>query len=257
VLTCCWSAAFDGPHLLVPDGSMDIVWIEGRGLHLCGPDTRSWHVALPPTTGCLGIRFHPGAAARLLGVDADQVVDQRLPLDAVLPSRLVRVVDDQIAAAAPGARRAARLERLAVELERRAAQRRLGEADRAVHAAIASLRVRDERVDALARRVDLSPRQLQRRFVRHVGYPPSQYGRIARLQRFLERSIERPDASLADLAASAGYADQSHLARDCRAIAGLTPADMRSSAAATSHASPDDVRSVQSSAPVRARASAA
>jgi AraC-like DNA-binding protein len=257
VLTCSWSAEFDGPHLLVPDGSMDIVWIDGRGLHLCGPDTRSWQVALEPSIDCVGIRFHPGAAARLVGVDADQVVDQRLPLEAVLPSRLVRIVDEQMSAATPGRPRAARLERLAVDLERRAARRRTGDADPAIHAAVASIRARDQRVDALARRVDLSPRQLQRRFVRHVGYPPSQYGRIARLQRFLARSIDQPLASLADLAASAGYADQSHLARDCRAIAGLTPAEMRASASDTSHASLDDVRSVQSRAPGGARASAA
>ena len=42
--------------------------------------------------------------------------------------------------------------------------------------------------------------------------------RIARLQRFVRQASRAPQRGLAELAASAGYVDQPHLAKDCRAI---------------------------------------
>ncbi|MGE3449760.1 MAG: helix-turn-helix domain-containing protein [Microbacteriaceae bacterium] len=256
VLTCVWTARFHGAHLLVPDGSMDIVWIEGRGLHLCGPDTRSWRVSLPPSTDCVGARFRPGAAATALRIHADDLLDQRVPLDAVIGSRRARLVDEQIADARPGAPRLRHLERLATQLSGPPEN----ELDRSVFGAVAALGVADRRVDELAHHAGLSPRQLQRRFVRHVGYPPSQFARIARLQRFLHHSVIDPDASLAAVAASTGYSDQSHLARDCRSIAGLTPSELRAMVDITSHAPSTplpDVRSVQAAVVPTVRRSAA
>ena len=50
--------------------------------------------------------------------------------------------------------------------------------------------------------------------------------RILRLQRFLALGRADPSARLARLAADAGYADQAHLGRDCRALAGATPAEL-------------------------------
>jgi transcriptional regulator GlxA family with amidase domain len=196
----------------------------------------------------------------VLRTDADTLVDRQVPLDCILAPSTVRDADEQITAAPTGRARVARLERLAVELAHRATRQRSGAPDPAVLATVETLHGRDERVDELARRVGLSPRQLQRRFVRHVGYPPSQFARVARLQRFLARSMRHPDAYLAGLAASSGYADESHLARDCRAIAGVTPAEMRATVSATSHASPqpaDGVRSVQATREDDARRSAA
>ena len=86
----------------------------------------------------------------------------------------------------------------------------------------------------------LSTRQLRRRFDHAVGYGPAFYARVARLQRFATLALRWPERGLAELAASAGYTDQSHLGRDTRDIAGRTPAEL----AATSVRSSVDVRSV-------------
>ncbi|MGH9192008.1 MAG: DUF6597 domain-containing transcriptional factor, partial [Acidimicrobiales bacterium] len=50
--------------------------------------------------------------------------------------------------------------------------------------------------------------------------------RILRFQRFLDaaRSSPSPRRDLARLAAETGYADQAHLTRDSRQLAGLPPA---------------------------------
>jgi len=48
--------------------------------------------------------------------------------------------------------------------------------------------------------------------------------RVLRFQR--ARRIARGTTSLALVAALAGYADQAHLSRECRGLAGTTPSDL-------------------------------
>lgn len=65
----------------------------------------------------------------------------------------------------------------------------------------------------------MSPRTLQRWFARNVGMPPRRYLRLLRFQKAFERVPE--DASLAAHAAAQGFADQAHMAREFRALAGV------------------------------------
>ncbi|MEU4523858.1 helix-turn-helix domain-containing protein [Amycolatopsis sp. NPDC024027] len=67
----------------------------------------------------------------------------------------------------------------------------------------------------------VSERRLRRRFVQAVGYGPATYLRVSRFQRAV--ALAPHVSGLAALAAAAGYADQAHLSRDCRAMTGLTP----------------------------------
>jgi AraC-like DNA-binding protein len=67
-----------------------------------------------------------------------------------------------------------------------------------------------------------SERQLQRRFLTAVGYGPKVLQRVLRLRRFLTAAGFGLEG-LAGAALGAGYADQAHLTRECRALTGLTP----------------------------------
>ncbi|MFB9683848.1 helix-turn-helix domain-containing protein [Amycolatopsis plumensis] len=69
----------------------------------------------------------------------------------------------------------------------------------------------------------VSERRLRRRFVQAVGYGPATYLRVSRFQRAV--ALAPRISGLAALAAAAGYADQAHLSRECRALTGLTPRD--------------------------------
>jgi len=58
--------------------------------------------------------------------------------------------------------------------------------------------------------------------LRTTGYGFKTMDRVLRFQRFF-RLASRPEThTLADLAARAGYADQSHMAREVRRMSGLT-----------------------------------
>jgi transcriptional regulator GlxA family with amidase domain len=96
-------------------------------------------------------------------------------------------------------------------------------ADPLVLRSIGDLRRASVTVAELARRVDVTPRALHRRFVAQVGFGPK---RLQRLFRFdaLRRSLSVPGAKPdAALAVELGFFDQAHMIRECRAIAGSRP----------------------------------
>jgi transcriptional regulator GlxA family with amidase domain len=98
-------------------------------------------------------------------------------------------------------------------------------ADPAMTRAVTLLRDPAARTEDIADQVGLSERQLRRRSQAAAGYGPKTLQRVLRFQRFvrlLDASPALPD--LAAAAVLAGYADQPHLTRECRALSGHTPA---------------------------------
>jgi len=63
--------------------------------------------------------------------------------------------------------------------------------------------------------------QLERLFRERVGVTPKVYARLLRFEASL--SLARRGARWAEVAAGAGFADQSHLVREYRALAGTSP----------------------------------
>ena len=244
VLSCVWSAAARGRHELIPDGSVELLWIDGGGTWLCGPDTHSWAFDLPPGTGISGVRFRPGAAADVLGVHAHEVRDIRVALSDVLGSRAGRILAERLEEAGGPAARTTVLEDLI--------RARMHERGPGSTAELAALVASDPKfgVGQLATETGVSTRQVRRRFDRDVGYGPAFFARIARLQRFARAAASSPRRGIAELAAHAGYADQPHLAKDCRALAAMTPRELldvlpRTSIAVTVDRVGPRVRSVQ------------
>ena len=74
-------------------------------------------------------------------------------------------------------------------------------------------------VDAIAAVCGLSARHLQRRVRTAFGYGPKTLIRILRLQRAV--GLARRGTPFAAVSATTGYADQAHLARDVKALAGV------------------------------------
>lgn len=206
-----WAATSDGaPNRVLPDGCMDLLWLGDR-LVVAGPDTTAFLSAVPAGTGVSGLRFAPGRAPGVLGVPAHAVRDQRVLLAEVWDPARVRRLEDELAAA-PDPVRA--LERIAADH---------GGPDGTVDPLLAEVvrRVgRDEPVGVIAERIGLSARQLHRRSLDAFGYGPKLLARVLRLQRAL--ALAREGTGLAAVAAHHGYADQAHLARDVRDLAGTT-----------------------------------
>ncbi len=228
LVACVWTGvtrASDDPRgRVLPDGCIDLVWMPGGEPFVAGPDTS------PKPEGragrrVVGIRFRPGAAPSLLGLPAAALTDERPALGDVWPRREARALEEKLAGAASVEAAMASLE---AALCRRLPVTR--EPDRGVRELVHGIQ---ERVRAGARGLRLAEavgeRQLRRRFVAAVGYGPKTFERIARFQRFLRlaRSPVGRRIGLAQLAATAGYSDQSHLTRECQRLAGLPPTLVR------------------------------
>jgi AraC-like DNA-binding protein len=106
------------------------------------------------------------------------------------------------------------------ELDRIAAERwrGAGPPDRAVAAVVDRLRA-GATVAATAHAVGLTERSLHRRCLAAFGYGPKPLARILRMRRAL--ALARGGTPFAAVAAAAGYADQAHLAREVRSLAGV------------------------------------
>ncbi|SES05926.1 Helix-turn-helix domain-containing protein [Lentzea albida] len=85
-------------------------------------------------------------------------------------------------------------------------------------AATASL-LRTGDVASAAWEIGLSSRQLRRRCLDAFGYPPKVLQRVLRFDSALK--LAWSGLPFASVAADAGYADQAHLAREVKALAGV------------------------------------
>lgn len=200
---------------------MDLMWAPG-GLFIAGPDTTAHVSELPAGTEVTALRFRPGAAVCILGVPAVELLDARVPAADVWV-RTARELTDRLEDSRNSAEAAQLL--LAAVRSRVAAQPEL---DRAVQQVVEVVRRAGGepllQVAELAEQVGLSERQLHRRSTAALGYGPKTFARIIRFQRFVQSARNAPHRSLSELAAHSGYADQPHLNRESRLLAGVSPA---------------------------------
>lgn len=204
-----WSRtdAVAGTARVLPDGCMDLLFRNGR-LAIAGPDSQAHLFETEAGESITGLRFAPGTGPAVFGVRADELRDQRIPLGDVWPEHEVRLLEQRAAGTpSPG-----------TVLEE-AAARRLPRSDTdPVGAAILGMARRGRGVTATARAVGLSERQLHRRCLAAFGYGAKTLARVLRMRRAL--ALADGGMPLVEVAAVAGYADQSHLAREVRVLAG-------------------------------------
>ena len=214
-IACLWVRRGAGGSVRVlPDACTDIVWRQGAGASVAGPDTTAWFSPAGRGELIAGVRFLPGAGRAAFGVPLVELRDRRASLSEL------GLDPDELLSGDADPRQAPRvLAKLALRLGG------AGPPDRAVQAAVVRLTSPRQRVEPLASELGLSERQLRRRFIAAVGYGPKTLQRVLRLRRFLAASAAGP-GELAAAALAAGYADQAHLTRECRDLTGLTPAQL-------------------------------
>jgi AraC-like DNA-binding protein len=192
---------------ILPDGCMDLIW-DGSRLFVAGPDTRArWH-ATSRDVAYVGLRFSRGMGTALLDTPADEVRDLSPDLQALWPSKPARVLAEQVAAGPEAA--------LEAWLVSRAAQRqpsRLG-------VVVFEMAATGTPVAEMADQLGIGVRQFHRRCRPLFGYGAQHLGRVLRLGRALQAA--RRGVPLAEVAVTAGFADQAHLSREVRDLTGTT-----------------------------------
>ena len=208
--------AFDTPlDVGWPDAPTDTYWASASGLHL-GP-------ALIRTHGLqhgIQLDLTPLGVRSLLGVPMAALAGATVHHDD-LPLGLDPRLRERVSTADGWAARFALLEEHLLQLASAGAGPTLPppevvEAWRLVTASGGRIRTRD-----LAARVGWSERHLRARFTAEYGVGPKHASRIARFER--ARRLADAGRPLAEIAVEAGFADQPHLTREFRSLAGSTP----------------------------------
>lgn len=217
-VACTWHgrAGWARSLRVLPDGCADLVW-DGTDLTVVttgGAPMRWW---LSATASTVGLRLRCGCAGSVLGVPMSELPAGRTPL-ADLWGDAARRTADELASSNDERR----------VLESLVTQRLFAgiESNPLLFAAVRRLRAADPRISRLADDLGISERGLRRRLQDEVGCSPKRLHRILRFGEFLRRmpEVALGRTSLAVAAADLGYADQSHLGRECRSLAGSSPA---------------------------------
>jgi AraC-like DNA-binding protein len=192
-------------------GTLPQAWIAGL-------DDRPEVVATGGRHTELDLRLTPIGAYVLCGLPLHELSRQIVPLEEVfgpqardLPERLAEVQDWDS--------RFDLVERLLLSRLEGSCR-----PDPVVVEAHARLRASDGRlrIGRLAADLRVSRRHLTTRFRAQLGMSPKTMARLLRFDLVRRQMAHEPD-SWADLAAACGYADQSHLNREFRELAGTTP----------------------------------
>ncbi|NEW39800.1 AraC family transcriptional regulator [Nocardia cyriacigeorgica] len=182
-----------------------------------GPQTRASYSKADKPGDCLRIRLAPGTARQLLGVRAAELADGVFPL-ADMPGA-VGVLANELTHR-PTADMLSFLEEalpqhISETETQRSHRRLLRNAVDAIGAGTTTA------IPDLAAELTVSERQLRNLFATGIGVSPKHFERICRVRGILVRAGTTP---WAEVAATAGYYDQSHLSADFRSLMGVPPA---------------------------------
>ena len=204
----------------MPDGCVDVFVTAQGDVMIAGPANTFYDLPAGDQDILAGLRLRPGAAAAVIGCPASEFTNLRRPLDSAFGVTGSRLADSVLGATTPRERIALLADRVAAYFAHTGPV-----VDRAVARAVRLLRAQpDTQVSALAAEIGLSERQLRRRFAAAVGYGPKRLGRVFRFQHLLDLVYaSRGEDSWSQLAAAAGYADQSHMINECVALTGGPP----------------------------------
>lgn len=213
------------PHLIVvvdPPGRPGPGW----RATVVGPRSTAIAVDVSRRLWTIGVRLRPGALPALVGIDAHELADRAVALEAAFAQRAARRL--AISPDDPPERIARALLQFVRDV------RRPQPAEGVWTGALAGAPTVSQLAEAFA----WSPRTTHARVRRTIGLRPKLVLRIVRLHRALALAHRRPALSWADVAQAAGYADQPHFTRECRSLLGETPRVWRGRGAADSFKTP-------------------
>lgn len=214
-----WRSRGGDAATIPADGCADVI-AHGGELWLAGPSTRAIRTSPDGDGETVGLRYAPGLASRVLGLDLLEIRDQDLPLGDVIGAaaarRLGRALRAQAAVSGSCGVAADLLPAAAV-------------ADERWVAVVQRAAVDGRSAEGLADELGWSARHLRRRMTSSFGYG---YGSLVRIERARRaHGLIEGGESLAGAAVAAGYADQPHLTREFARLVGRTPGQVAGSAA--------------------------
>ncbi|MBO2450890.1 helix-turn-helix domain-containing protein [Actinomadura barringtoniae] len=208
----------------LPSGGVDLHWPLGGEPRLLGPMTGPVLDVVPARTTIVGVRFRPGGNP-LLPVALSELLDQGVGLRELEHRWVEQLGEEMVNAPTPETALGMLQAQLLHEV------RTATGLDPLMDEAVRLLMPwQQAEIGVLASHLGLSASQLRRRCLHVVGVSPKVLQRTLRFQGFLALAQaaspplgQHGAEGMAALATDVGYADQSHLSRECLRLAGVTP----------------------------------
>jgi AraC-like DNA-binding protein len=209
--------ADDAPHIIYCRYSDPGAKTDRHRLHIVGARNRYADVDCTNRLFTVGARFRAGAIPALFGAPAHELTNRSLSADLLVRSgaevlsrftddcprsahgQIVRFIRELVSCGGPVDVRAHSLARLRP------------------HAATSVLRY--------AQQLGVTDRAVRSWSAQHLGIGLKRYLNIRRLHGAIETRLSTPNATWSRIAAANGFADQSHLVRDCRDMLGESPSE--------------------------------
>lgn len=211
-------------HEVIPDGCVSLVYHRNASgevswLRVVGPRLVSFRTEVKAGDIFWNARLSPAACRSVLGCAPDSLQNQILLLSQLLP-HLEDELFRQLNASASFAEAITAFDSALRSLELKPA-----EVDTKVTAAVHFIEASQgqAKIAEVAAAVQLSVRQLERRFRAVSGLTPKQFARIRRVRATALALVEGGEVDWASRAAEMGYADQSHLTREFVTVTGRSP----------------------------------
>jgi AraC-like DNA-binding protein len=179
-------------------------------------DTGISTVRAPGPLGAIIVRFKPEAVVSFFAEPLQCLSDTKIDLGDVFGDHEIGRLEEVVSEAPTS------FERVAAVMRFLCGHMAPREPDPVICRAAACLRSNPStRVHRLAADLQLSERQLLRRFRGAIGVTPKQFARSVRIEKvFLERTR---GSAWADIAYGCGFADQAHMINDFNAVLGAPP----------------------------------
>ena len=213
-------------HRVVPDGCADIIFDLNEHSYrevasIVGTMTKPIFAKLKGRVNYVAIRFLPGGFLHFFDSAMHNFTDQIIPLETISGKEerdlteqlfLENHIENQI-----------RLLESHLENLLRVNDRNDPVAKNAIHNILANKG--NIRVSELSRIVDISKRQLRRKFERWVGVSPKAFCRIIRFKNVLRMVRSGPKCNWLSIALDGCYYDQSHFIHEFNSYYGLNPSE--------------------------------
>lgn len=242
---CYWAIRADSQtqpasdHGIVPGGYVDIVFnlgdrvclsdsgsvfFDGPGSFIAGPFDRFRRFRAKGRFEFLGARFHLGGTPFFSDIPLRESRNRAVPLDAVWEEKdftaELKVLEISLTQISEMEQRIACMERFLMKFAQR-----WKEPDAVVTTSLGLIRESKGQIsiEALASALQISARQLERKFTHRIGLSPKTFCRLTRFHHAKSLIESVGQMGGCDLAYACGYYDQTHLIQEFRLFTGQTP----------------------------------
>jgi AraC-like DNA-binding protein len=211
------------PHEVFPDGCISLMYRHNERLNLKllllkGLSLETFHTEVFAGDILWGVKFSPALCEKILRCDPKDIPTQPILDDRLLPHLTTNLSDKLI--------KCNSFKESILIFEEKLQNLEIKKAEVDVKIADAVKLIEDYKGEAkiseIAKAVDLSTRQLERRFRKNSGLTPKQFSRVCRFRATAINLIET-DMNWANRAAELGFTDQAHLTRELSSLTGRSP----------------------------------